>query len=63
MKECYEKALKEITSLRDMQRSERAASRENRQEALESKNSCVFDQAENRLHIQQALLAAQLGGL
>ena len=32
-------------------------------EALESKNSCVFDQAENRLHIQQALLAAQLGGL
>ena len=37
MKECYEKALKEITSLRDMQRSERAASRENRQEALESK--------------------------
>ncbi len=33
------------------------------EEALESKNSCVFDQAENRLHIQQALLAAQLGGL
>ena len=37
MKECYEKALKEITSLRDMQRTERAASRENRQEALESR--------------------------
>ena len=33
------------------------------EEALESKNSYVFDQAENRLHIQQALLAAQLGGL
>ena len=33
------------------------------EEALESKNSCVFDQAENRLHIQQALLAVQLGGL
>jgi len=37
MKECYEKALKEITSLRDMQRSERAASRDNRKEAEESK--------------------------
>ena len=37
MKQCYERAVKEITSLRDMQRSERAASRENRQEALESK--------------------------
>ena len=37
MKECYEKALKEITSLRDMQRTERAASRENRQEALEGR--------------------------
>ena len=33
------------------------------EEALEGKNSYVFDQAENRLHIQQALLAAQLGGL
>ena len=33
------------------------------EEALESKNSCVFDQAENRLHVQQALLAVQLGGL
>ena len=33
------------------------------EEALESKNSYVFDQAENRLHVQQALLAIQLGGL
>ena len=33
------------------------------EEALESKNSYVFHQAENRLHVQQALLAAQLGGL
>ncbi len=33
------------------------------EEVLESPNSYVFDQAENRLHIQQALLAAQLGGL
>ena len=33
------------------------------EEALEGKNSCVFDQAENRLHVQQALLAIQLGGL
>ena len=33
------------------------------EEALESKNSYIFDQAENRLHIQQALLAVQLGGL
>tara|TARA_B100001250_G_scaffold201475_1_gene172712 strand:+ start:151 stop:1107 length:957 start_codon:yes stop_codon:yes gene_type:complete len=33
------------------------------EEALESENSHVIDQAENRLHIQQALLAAQLGGL
>ena len=32
-------------------------------EALESPSSKVFDQAENRLHIQQALLAVQLGGL
>ena len=33
------------------------------EEALESKNSYVFDQAENRLHVQHALLAVQLGGL
>ena len=33
------------------------------EEALEHKNSYVFDQAENRLHVQQALLAVQLGGL
>ncbi len=32
-------------------------------EALEGQRSNVFDQAENRLHVQQALLAAQLGGL
>ena len=32
-------------------------------DAIESNFSRVFDQAENRLHIQQALLAAQLGGL
>ncbi len=33
------------------------------EEALEGKNSCIFTQAENRLHVQQALLAVQLGGL
>ena len=33
------------------------------EEILESKYSYVFEQAENRLHVQQALLAAQLGGL
>ena len=33
------------------------------EEALESENSYVFEQAENRLHVQQALLAVQLGGL
>ena len=33
------------------------------EEALESESSNVFDQAENRLHVQQALLAVQLGGL
>tara|TARA_Y100001968_G_scaffold217885_1_gene200467 strand:+ start:1486 stop:2442 length:957 start_codon:yes stop_codon:yes gene_type:complete len=33
------------------------------EDALESKNSRIFDQAENRLHVQQALLAVQLGGL
>ena len=32
-------------------------------EVLESKRSLIFDQAENRLHTQQALLAALLGGL
>ena len=31
--------------------------------AFESESSCIFDQAENRLHVQQALLAVQLGGL
>ena len=31
--------------------------------AMEGPNSRVFDQAENRLHAQQALLAALLGGL
>ena len=33
------------------------------EKALESQSSNVFDQAENRLHVQQALLAVQLGGL
>ena len=33
------------------------------EEALEGESSYVFDQAENRLHVQQALLAVQLGGL
>ena len=33
------------------------------EEALESKSSYVFEQAENRLHVQQALLSVQLGGL
>ena len=33
------------------------------EDALESPKSFVFDQAENRLHVQQALLAVQLGGL
>ena len=32
-------------------------------EAVESENSIIFDQAENRLHAQQALLAALLGGI
>jgi len=32
-------------------------------DAIESNCSRVFEQAENRLHVQQALLAAQLGGL
>ncbi len=31
--------------------------------AFESRFSSIFDQAENRLHVQQALLAVQLGGL
>ena len=29
-------------------------------EVMESKNSIVFDQAENRMHVQQALLACLL---
>ena len=33
------------------------------EEALESQSSHIFDQAENRLHVQQALLSVQLGGL
>ena len=33
------------------------------EEVLESQTSNVFDQAENRLHVQQALLAVQLGGI
>ena len=33
------------------------------EEALESQSSYIFDQSENRLHVQQALLAVQLGGL
>ena len=37
MKECYEKALKEITSLRNDARNERAASSENRKEVLEKR--------------------------
>ena len=32
-------------------------------EVMESSSSRIFDQAENRLHVQQALLAALLGGL
>ncbi len=32
-------------------------------EVIESKFSRIFDQAENRLHVQQALLASLLGGL
>ena len=31
-------------------------------EVIESKNSIVFDQAENRLHAQKALMIALLGG-
>ena len=33
------------------------------EKVLESQRSLVFDQAENRLHVQQALLSVQLGGL
>jgi len=32
-------------------------------EVMESKFSRIFEQAENRLHTQQSLLAALLGGL
>jgi len=32
-------------------------------EVMEGKASRIFDQAENRLHAQQALLAALMGGL
>ena len=32
-------------------------------EVMESAASRIFDQAENRLHVQQALLAAVMGGL
>ena len=32
-------------------------------EVMESSASRIFDQAENRLHAQQALLAALMGGL
>ena len=32
-------------------------------EVLEGQNSRIFDQAENRLHVQQALLAALMGGV
>ncbi len=33
------------------------------EDVLESQSINIFDQAENRLHVQQALLAVQLGGL
>ena len=32
-------------------------------EVMEGASSRIFDQAENRLHAQQALLAALMGGL
>ena len=32
-------------------------------EVMEGRASRIFDQAENRLHAQQALLAALMGGL
>ena len=32
-------------------------------ELMESSSSRIFDQAENRLHVQQSLLSALLGGL
>ena len=37
MKECYEKAIKEVASLRESARNQRAASSENRKEVLESR--------------------------
>jgi len=37
MKECYEKAIKEVASLRESSRNQRAASSENRKEVLESR--------------------------
>ena len=37
MRECYERALKEIASLRDIQRTERAVSKTNRKENEENK--------------------------
>jgi ornithine carbamoyltransferase len=33
------------------------------EEVLDSHKSVVFDQAENRMHLQKALLAQMLGGL
>ena len=37
MRECYEKAIKEVASLRESARNQRAASSENRKEVLESR--------------------------
>jgi len=33
------------------------------EDILDSPESVVFDQAENRMHLQKALLAGMLGGL